>query len=81
MDRIQIKMLRSRHQLAAGRFYNLPQDIADNLVARGYAELPAPWPVRETKPVGPSEMKPAGPSEMKIAKKKLSRRGATAKES
>ncbi len=78
MDRIQIKMRRTKGQLVAGRFYNLPENIARDLMARGYAALPEPWPVREAKPAGPSESKPIAPSEVKV--KKNSQRGPTAKE-
>jgi len=81
MKRIQVKMLRSVDQLQALQFYNLPENVAHNLIAQGYAVLPDPWPTRETKPVGPSEIKPIEPSEFKVGKKKPSRRGRTAKES
>jgi hypothetical protein len=82
MKRIQVKMLRSYDQLQARQFYNLPENIANDLLDRGYAALPDPWPVRETKPVGPSEIKPVEPSETKVVvKKKLSARGRTEKES
>lgn len=77
--RIQVKMLRSHDQLQARQFYNLPENVANNLIELGYAQLPDPWPTREIKPVGPSEIKPIEPLETKV--KKNFRRERTAKES
>ncbi len=79
MNRLQVKMLRSRDSLVAGHFYNLPENIAQDLIRRGIAMIPDPWPTRETKPVGPSEIKPIEPTELKV--KKNSRRGQMEKES
>lgn len=71
-------MLKSRDQLQAGQWYNLPRLTAIWLVEQGLALGPVPNSNNllrpEIKPAGPSEIKPAGPSEIKvIAKKKLKR--------
>ena len=65
MKFVRVHMLKCRDQLQAQRYYNLPQEIASDLVFNGFAT----W-ADETKPAGPSEIKPAAPTEFKAKKKR-----------
>lgn len=64
-------MLKSRDQLYAREFYNLPENIAIDLLMNGFA-------VKPDEP-GPSEIKPVAPTEFKAKKKQ--RRARTENES
>lgn len=81
MKLIRIQMLRTKDQLVASHFYNLPEAKANELIARGFAKLPGEWPQRDIKPAGPAEIKPMEPAETKAKVKKNSRRGRTENES
>jgi hypothetical protein len=79
MKVIRVRMLRTKDQLYAGQYYNLPHHEASELVVPdANGKIYAAW-ADDLKPVGPSEIKPAGPTEFK-PKKKLSR-AQTARES
>lgn len=73
MKLIRVQMLKTRDQLQAGQWYNLPRLTAIWLVEQGLALGP------EFPPVGPSEIKPAGPSEIKVTVKKKLKRARTEK--
>ena len=71
MKLIRVQMSKTRDQLQAGQFYNLPRLTATWLIEQGYARG------LDNQLVGPLEIKPVAPAEIKVKKK--SKRAQTAK--
>lgn len=77
MERIQVRMLRSKDRLEAGQVYNLPHHLVQQMLRDGVAE-------EVTRVLEPSETQYVGPTEFKQVKdepiivKKKGKRESTA---